>query len=120
MTAMCLDFGLHSGTCDQSRHRILPFDDASPGIGLVQVQDEAGVWGLVCDDKWDDIDATVLCSCLGFNRYVAYNSLADSCDSTPSQQWGRSVSIRQQNNFLMLMIRDVNTGFLGKTGFRFY
>lgn len=36
----------------------------------MEVQNEIGQWGVICDDGWDDGDAFVLCSCLGYQEYV--------------------------------------------------
>lgn len=54
------------GGCDNTRHRIIPFDANHPNIGRVEVQDDDKSWGLICDDDWDNIDARVFCDCLGY------------------------------------------------------
>jgi len=31
--------------------------------------DDDDEWGLICDDNWDDVAASIACSCLGFTKY---------------------------------------------------
>ena len=53
----------------ERRYRIVPFANHPAGVGWVQVKVE-DEWQGICDDTWDDLDATVFCKALGFKGSV--------------------------------------------------
>ena len=62
---------------------------ASKLEGRVEIMYQ-GIWGTICDDGWDDIDATVVCRELGFLNGTA--TTQDQLDPVTDPVWLSHVS----------------------------
>ena len=57
--------------------------------GIVEIMYQ-GIWGTICDDGWDNIDATVVCKQLGFESGIK-RKLQRPVISNPNPVWLKKV-----------------------------
>ena len=45
-------------------------DGNTPNEGFIEIKGSNGIWGGICDDSWDQLDADVVCRMLGYPSSV--------------------------------------------------
>ena len=46
-------------------------DNLAENAGVIEIKDNAGMWGGICDDSWDLLDGHVICRMLGYPSAAA-------------------------------------------------
>ena len=75
--------------CNYAGANIRLIGSANGQEGTVEIMYQ-GIWGTICNDGWDDIDATVVCRQLGFLNGITTKTLFTSLISS-GPVWIRQV-----------------------------
>lgn len=102
---------IHTVMCQTGDVRLV--NGTSPSEGRVEIC-MGGVWGTVCDNAWDQLDASIVCRQLMFSRFrklhllmvSQWYSILQSCSFWEM----RTLLLRNHQNFNTCTSRDLRRG----------
>ena len=66
-----IEFTISAGTC--TSHQLGFYDATNNDVGIAKICTSPGQCSYICDDFWEQVDAQVFCSCLGYTEYARAN-----------------------------------------------